>query len=111
LVIFIITTTAMVQGIELKLPESTPHETEMETTTKTISVKQSGEVFMDEEPVPVPLLEGILRNLKQASGGKLPIVLRGDAAVEYRHVVAVLDVLQRVPIEDLAIATKPMGEP
>jgi len=111
LVIFIITTTAMVQGIELKLPESTPHETEMETTTKTISVKQSGEVFMDEEPVPVPLLEGILRNLKQASGGKLPIVLRGDAAVEYRHVVVVLDVLQRVPIEDLAIATKPMGEP
>lgn len=111
LVIFIITTTAMVQGIELKLPESTPHETDMETSTKTISVKQSGEVFMDEEPVPVPLLESILRNLKQASGGKLPIVLRGDAAVEYRHVVAVLDVLQRVPIEDLAIATKPTGEP
>ena len=34
LVIFIITTTAMVQGIELKLPEATPHETEMERTRR-----------------------------------------------------------------------------
>jgi biopolymer transport protein ExbD len=110
LVIFIITTTAMVQGIELDLPESTPHETDMETTTKTISVKQGGDVFLDEETVQVPELEQILRDLKQAKGGKLPIVLRGDGAVEYRHVVAVLDVLQRIPIEELAIATKPMDE-
>jgi biopolymer transport protein ExbD len=110
LVIFIITTTAMVQGIELKLPESTPHETEMETSTRTISVKKSGEVFLDEEPVKVSELEGLLRDLKQAKGGKLPLVLRGDAGVEYRHVVAVIDVLQRIPIEDLAIATKPIGE-
>jgi biopolymer transport protein ExbD len=37
-------------------------------------------------------------------------VLRGDAGVEYKHVVAVLDVLQRIPVEDLAIATKPFNE-
>ena len=110
LVIFIITTTAMVQGIELKLPESTPHETDMETTTRTISVKKSGAAFLDEEPVQIAQLEQILRDLKQAMGGKLPIVLRGDAGVEYRHVVAVLDILQKIPIEDLAIATKPIGE-
>lgn len=110
LVIFIITTTAMVQGIELKLPESTPHETEMETTTRTISVKKSGEIFLDEEKVKIAELESLLRELKKAKGGKLPLVLRGDAGVEYKHVVAVLDVLQRIPIEDLALATKPMGE-
>lgn len=110
LVIFIITTTAMVQGIELKLPDSTPHETDMETTTRTISVTRNGATFLDEEPVQIPQLEQILRDLKQAMGGKLPIVLRGDAVVEYRHVVAVLDVLQRIPIEDLAIATKPLPE-
>ncbi|MEW6248600.1 MAG: biopolymer transporter ExbD [Nitrospirota bacterium] len=110
LVIFIITTTAMVQGIELKLPESTPHETEMESTTRTISVKKTGEIFLDEEKVRIAELESLLRELKKAKGGKLPVVLRGDAGVEYKHVVAVLDVLQRIPIEDLALATKPMGE-
>jgi biopolymer transport protein ExbD len=110
LVIFIITTTALVQGIEIKLPESTPHETEMETTTRTITVKKTGEIFLDEEPVKVHELEGILRELKKAKAGKLPVVLRGDDGAEYRYIVAVLDVLQRVPIEDLALATKPVGE-
>jgi len=110
LVIFILTTTAMVQGIEIKLPESTPHETDMETTTLTLTVKKNGQVFLDEEQVKVSELEGLLRDLKKAKGGKLPVVLRGDAGAEYRFVVAVFDVLQRVPIEDLAIATKPFME-
>ncbi|MCS6897231.1 MAG: biopolymer transporter ExbD [Nitrospira sp.] len=111
LVIFIITTTAMVQGIELKLPESTPHETDMETNTPTLSVKRNGDVYLDEEKVKLSELEQIIRDLKAAKGGKLPLVLRGDAGVEYRHVVAVLDVLQRIPVEDLALATKPFNEP
>jgi len=110
LVIFIITTTAMVQGIELKLPESTPHETEMESNTPTISVKKGGDIYMDEEHVKLTELEKLIRDLKSAKGGKLPLVLRGDAGVEYKHVVAVLDILQRIPVEDLAIATKPINE-
>ena len=111
LVIFIITTTAMVQGIELKLPESTPHETDMESNTPTLSVKKNGDVYMDEEHVKLSELEKLIRDLKEAKGGKLPLVLRGDAGVEYKHVVAVLDILQRIPVEELAIATKPFNEP
>ncbi len=110
LVIFIITTTAMVQGIELKLPESTPHETDMETSTPTLSVKKNGDVYMDEERVKLGDLEKLVRDLKAAKGGKLPLVLRGDAGVEYKHVVAVLDILQRIPVDELAIATKPINE-
>ena len=110
LVIFIITTTAMVQGIELKLPEATPHETEMETNTPTISVKKGGDIYMDEARVKLTELEQLIRDLKVAKGGKLPLVLRGDSGVEYKHVVAVLDILQRIPVEDLAIATKPIDE-
>lgn len=110
LVIFIITTTALVQGIEVNLPESTPNETEIETKSRTISVKRSGELFLDEEPVKISELEGILRPLKEANGGSLPLVLRGDGGAEYRYVVEVLDVLQRIPIEELAFATKPDRE-
>ena len=111
LVIFIITTTAVVQGIELTLPASTPHETEMESNTPTLSVKKNGDLYMDEEHIQLSELEPLIRDLKAARGGKLPLVLRGDAGVEYKHVVAVLDILQRIPVEDLAIATKPMNEP
>jgi biopolymer transport protein ExbD len=109
LVIFIITTTAMVQGIEITLPESTPHETEMETTTLAITVQKTGKIFLDQEEVSIGELETLLRNLKKAKGGNLPVVLKGDDVAEYRYVVAVLDVLQRIPIPDLAIATKPLN--
>ena len=109
LVIFIITTTAMVQGIEITLPESTPHETEMETSTLAITVQKSGKIFLDQEEVAIGELETLLRNLKKARGDKLPLVLKGDDVAEYRYVVAVLDVLQRIPIQDLAIATKPLN--
>jgi biopolymer transport protein ExbD len=66
---------------------------------------------MDEERVRLNELEKLIRDLKAAKGGKLPLVLRGDAGVEYRHVVAVLDILQRIPVEELAMATKPLNEP
>jgi biopolymer transport protein ExbD len=110
LVIFIITTTALVQGIEVHLPESTPNETDIETTTRTISIKKTGEVFLDEQPVKIQELEGILRDLKKAKDNKLPVVVRGDEGAQYKYVVAVLDVLQRVPIEELGLATKPFTD-
>jgi len=110
LVIFIITTTALVQGIEVKLPESTPNETDIQTNTVTISIRKTGDVFLDEQPVKVQELEGLLRDLKKAKGDKLPVVVRGDEGTAYKYVVAVLDVLQRVPIEELGLATKPLPE-
>ncbi len=110
LVVFILTTTAAVQGIDVQLPKTAaPIETEVESTVKAISIKKSGEVFLDEEKVDINELEGILRELKKAKGDQLSIVIRGDEGVEYRHVIRVLDILQRIPIESLGLATKPPG--
>ncbi len=95
LVVFILTATAAVQGIEVQLPKST-------------TVRRTGEVYLDEQKVDLVELEGLLRGLKEAKGGNLPIVLRGDEGAEYRFVVAVLDVMQRVPIEEVGLATKPI---
>ncbi|MFY9268292.1 MAG: biopolymer transporter ExbD [Candidatus Manganitrophaceae bacterium] len=107
LFVFILTATAAVQGIEVQLPKSTPSETNVESTVRAITVRRTGEVYLDEQKVELVELEGLLRGLKEAKGGSLPVVLRGDEGVEYRFVVAVLDVMQRVPIEQVGLATKP----
>lgn len=107
LVVFILTATAAVQGIEVQLPKSTPNEKAVESTVQTITVRQTGEVYLDEQKIELTELEGLLRDLKEAKGGKLPVVLRGDEGVEYKYVIAVLDVMQRIPIEDVGLATKP----
>lgn len=108
LVVFILTTTAAVQGIEVQLPKSSPNETSIESTVRTVTVRRTGEVYLDEQKIELTELEGLLRDLKEAKGGKLPVVLRGDEGVEYKYVVAVLDVMQRIPIEDVGLATKPV---
>lgn len=107
LVVFILTATAAVQGIEVQLPKSTPNEKTVESTVQTITVRQTGEIYLDEQKIELTELESLLRDLKEAKGGKLPVVLRGDEGVEYRYVIAVLDVMQRIPIEDVGLATKP----
>lgn len=111
LVVFILTTTAAIQGIEVQLPKTAaPIETHVESNVRAVSIKKTGEVFLDEEKIDLAELEGILRALKQAKGNKLPIIIRGDEGVEYKYVIAVLDVLHRVPIDDLGLATKPADE-
>lgn len=111
LVVFILTTTAALQGIEVQLPQSTPNSTTIdEKKVRAISIKKSGEIYLDDQKVEIRELEGILRNLKQAKGNDFPMIIRGDEHVEYKYVVAVLDALQKVPIEDVGLATKLLSD-
>lgn len=105
LVIFILTTTALVQGIEVKLPESADHKEEMETEVATVSIDKSGDVFLNEEPIEIPALEEKLRLFKLANPN-LPVILRADRSLVYEEVIVVLDSIKNVPVENIALATE-----
>lgn len=110
LVIFILATVAVVQGIEVDLPESSPNQTEVEQTNRTISIQKNGTVYLDDQKMTLPELESFLTDLKKAKGDKLPLIIRGDEGVEYRHVIGVIDVLKKIPIDTFALVTKPTEE-
>jgi len=105
LVIFILTTTALVQGIEVKLPESADHKEEVETEVATVSLDKAGRVFLNDEPIEVEALEEKLRLFKLANPN-LPVILRADRSLVYAEVVTVLDAIKKVPVENLALATE-----
>ena len=105
LVIFILTTTAIVQGIDVKLPETSDHKTEVPTQVVTISIDKSGQVFMNEEPLQTAEVEEKLKTYKLANPD-LPVILRADQSLRYDAVVQVIDAIKRVPIENLALATQ-----
>jgi len=105
LVIFILTTTAIVQGIDVKLPETADHKTEVPTQVVTISIDKSGQVFMNEEPLQASEVEEKLKTYKLANPD-LPVILRADQSLRYDTVVQVIDAIKRVPIENLALATQ-----
>lgn len=105
LVIFIILTTATVQGIKVNLPKASKAPSLSEPQTKAISITQDGSIFLDAYPVSLEQLESLLRQYK-AVNPDLPVVVKGDSSVQYQRVVDVLDVIGRVEINQLGLVTQ-----
>ena len=104
LVIFIIMTTAAVQGIKVDLPKASASQTLSEPKTKAITINNTGQVFLDAYPVTMEELESQLRTAK-ATTPDFPIVVKGDATVQYQKVMDVLDLLRRLDLTQVGLAT------
>jgi biopolymer transport protein ExbD len=105
LVIFIIMTTASVQGIKVNLPKASDVPSLAKPKTKAITIRDDGQIFLDAYPVTLDELEQRLRALK-AADPDLPVIVKGDAAVQYGTVVDVLDLLGRIDITQLGLVTQ-----
>jgi biopolymer transport protein ExbD len=105
LVIFIIMTTASVQGIKVNLPKASNTPSLAKPTTKAITITEDGRMFLDAYPVTMADLEARLRQLK-AVNPSFPVVIKGDARVQYEKVIDVLDLLGRLDITQLGLVTQ-----
>jgi biopolymer transport protein ExbD len=106
LIIFIIMTTAAVQGTKVDLPRASKAENLGKPKTKAITVNNEGRIFLDTLPVTIEELEQRLL-AEKAENPDLPIVLRGDDLTQYQSVMQVLDVLGRVGLDKVGLATQP----
>ena len=107
LVIFIIMTTATVQGMRVNLPKASPARSLAKSTTKAVTVTENGQIFLDTIPVSLTELQQRLVQQK-AITPDFPVVVRGDGQVRYQSVVDVLDLLARLNITTVGLATKPL---
>jgi len=107
LVIFIIMTTASVQGTKVNLPKASSAPSLAKPTTKAITVTNEGKVFLDTVPVTLQELEQRLQQQKAVTP-EFPVVVRGDSLVQYQSVMDVLDLLGRLGITQVGLATKPL---
>ncbi|TAN49943.1 MAG: biopolymer transporter ExbD [Methylococcaceae bacterium] len=105
LLIFIIMTTATVQGITVNLPKASSTPALSKPKTKAISITKDGAVYLDTYPVSLADLETRLGQYKAATPD-LPVVVKADAAVSYEKVVEVLDVIARLEISQLGLVTQ-----
>src|ERR1700749_5052196 len=78
LVIFIIMTTATVQGLKVNLPKASAAPSLAKPQTKAITVTNDGRIFLDPIPVTLAELEQRLLSLK-ATNPEIPVVVRGDS--------------------------------
>ncbi|HEX7853763.1 MAG TPA: biopolymer transporter ExbD [Sphingobium sp.] len=111
LIIFILLTTAAVQGIKVDLPSASSAKTMNEPKSRVIAVSDDGTVSIDAVPVSMSELENELRT-SIASTPDLAVILRGDRAVQYDKVMQVLDLCSRVGVPSLGMAaTRPPAAP
>jgi len=105
LVIFIIMTTASVQGIKVNLPKASATPSLAKPQTKAVTIRDDGQIFLDTYPVTLQELEDRLRQQK-AVNPDFPVVIKGDAKVHYEKVVDVLDLMGRLDITQLGLVTQ-----
>jgi len=105
LVIFIIFTTASVQGVRVDSPESQAAEKLSKPQTRAITVTADGTVFLDAYPVSLEQLAAQLGRHKAANPA-MPVVLKGDAAAPYDVIMQVLEVAKRLDITDIGLVTR-----
>jgi biopolymer transport protein ExbD len=109
LVIFILMTTATIQGLKVNLPKASNTPSLAKPQTKAITINNEGKVFLDTIPVTLPELEQRLSAAK-AQNPQFPVVVRGDSLTQYQAVMDVLDVIGRIGISQIGLATKPQGK-
>jgi biopolymer transport protein ExbD len=104
LVIFIIMTTAAVQGIKVQLPTASAAQALNQPKTKVISIQDDGSVSLDAVPVSMAELQTQLQTAV-ASDPQVPVILRGDRAVQYERIMQVLDLCSKVGVASLGMAS------
>ncbi len=109
LVIFIIMTTATVQGIQVNLPKASNTPSLSKPKTKAITIDAQGQVYLDTYPVTMSELESRLQAFK-AAVPDLPVVIKGDASVQYQKVIDVMDLCGRLDITQLGLVTGKLGK-
>ncbi len=107
LLIFIIMTTAGVQGVKVNLPRAGKSAAADIGAPKlqAITINPEGKIFLNTMPVTLAELEDKLSKHK-AKTPEFPVVVRGDRQSQYQGIMDVLDVLGRLGITQIGLATQ-----
>ena len=109
LVIFILMCTASVQGVKVNLPKASSAPSLAKPKTKVITVHKDGNISLDTSPVTLQELEQKLGQIKSANPD-FPVVVKGDELTQYQGIMDVIDVLGRVGVSQIGLASKPKAK-
>ena len=106
LVIFIITTTPIVNDLSLALPTASRHQKVPPRKANYITVEAGGLMFLNKKELTPADLQGTLGSLRM-DDPDLSVIVRGDGKVKYKQIRAVLDACQQANVAKVDLATEP----
>jgi biopolymer transport protein ExbD len=106
LVIFIITTTPVVNDLDLNLPTASKHQKDPPRKANYVTLESSGKMYLNKKEVNLDELHAELVALR-TEDPDLSVIVRGDAKTKYAKIVGVLDMLQQANVVKVDLATEP----
>jgi biopolymer transport protein ExbD len=108
LVIFILMTTASVQGLNINLPKPSNKPSTVKKELRIVQVMPGGRLLLNGASVTMGELESLLTAV-HSRAPDMSLVIKGDPQAEYARVVEVIDLAGRLNISNLGLATAKIG--
>jgi biopolymer transport protein ExbD len=108
LVIFILMTTAGVQGLTMNLPKPSNKPSTEKHDIKIVQVQQGGTLTINGVGVTMAELETQLNQAK-AMDPKFNVMIKGHPQAPYAGVIGVIDLVNRLQIENVGLVTGKIG--
>ena len=115
LIVFMVTAPLLMQGVEVQLPQASTEPLDTEEEPLIVSVRQDKTFYVNlganqEAPQPLAAIAEQVSKVR-ASKPKTPVLVWGDARVEYGTVVEVMGALQGAGVDSVGLVTEPPGLP
>jgi len=108
LVIFIVMTTASVQGLKIDLPKPSNKPSLEKKETRIVQIQPDGNLLLNGAAISMPELESRLASA-MSRDPQTSIVIKGDPQASYSMVVEVIDMSARLNITNVGLVTSRIG--
>ncbi|MBT9493340.1 MAG: biopolymer transporter ExbD [Paucibacter sp.] len=107
LVVFILMTTASVQGVSITMPKPSNKPSTEKHDLKIVQVMEGGAVLINGVGVTLDELEAQLLQAKSLDA-QMSVAIKGDARTQYASVVAVIDLCNKLQV-NMGLVTARIG--
>ena len=107
LIIFVITTPLLEQGLDLQLPDGgKPDKPFEKSDIKTVDISAQGKYLLSTRLMTFAQLEKDLVEMHRINP-RMVVYIRCDESTAYKHVAMLIDVLEKRGIKDFSLRTSP----
>ncbi len=110
LIIFMVAAPLLAAGVPVELPDSRANALPQDREPVTITIAADGTIYLDAEPLPDGQLPEVLTSVC-ADPALSQVTLRGDRALPYGRVMAVMGELNRSGCNSIALVTNGTEQP
>jgi biopolymer transport protein ExbD len=107
LVVFILMTTASVQGLKINMPKPSNKPSTEKHPLKVVQVLPEGTLALNGVPISLAELETKLLQAK-TEDAKMTVAIKGDARAQYAKVVAIIDLCTKLEVS-MGLVTARIG--